>query len=205
LRLALHEIRQPLAAVMALVEAARGHRGLAADVRGYLDQIVDQIQEVSGAASSVLAPRDADHASASVPVDVDDLIDSVVHAYHLTWSGSLTRRGDRGAVTSGDRADLRRCLVNVLDNAVRAAGPAGRVTVTVRRGKVIGVDVEDDGPGFGHVPTGSGLGLAATRQVLESVGGDLSVGVPSRTGGARVILFLPVHADQGYSRPVLAG
>jgi signal transduction histidine kinase len=87
---------------------------------------------------------------------------------------------------------LRRCLVNVVDNAVRAAGPAGKVVLTVRRGpEAVRIDVEDDGPGFGHVPSVSGLGLAVTRQALEAVGGSLSVGLPSGIGGARVALVLP--------------
>ena len=60
----------------------------------------------------------------------------------------------------------------------RAAGPAGTVTVTVHRGtEVVRVLVEDDGPGFGHVPSGSGLGLPVTRRELEAMGGSLAAGV----------------------------
>jgi signal transduction histidine kinase len=210
LRMAVHEIRQPLAAVLALAEAARTTPGVPADARERLEELIDQAQEVSAAAWSVLGPR----ASAEGSVDLDLLLDSVCRAFGVTWGGDLVRRGGAGPVTGVSRTMLRRCLVNVLDNAVRAAGPGGRVVVTARRGADrVQIVVEDDGPGLGRIPRGAGLGLTATREALESVGGALSMhGAPSggsrpRTRGVRVVLSLPVSAaDPDYGdQPVRAG
>jgi signal transduction histidine kinase len=208
LRIAVHEIRQPLAAVLALAEVARTTPGVPADARDQLDQLIDQAQEVADAAWSVLEPRATAEGST---VDVDELLDSVCRAFRVTWAGKLERRGDSGLVVRGSRTPLRRCLVNVLENAVRAAGPGGRVVVTARRGgDWVRIVVEDDGPGFGRVPRGAGLGLSVTRETLESAGGALSInGAPSggshaRTGGARVVLSLPAGPG-ATDQPVRAG
>ena len=97
--------------------------------------------------------------------------------------------------------------MNVVDNAVRAAGPQGRVIVTVRPGpSSVRILVEDDGPGFGQVGGGTGLGLAITRHALEQLGGGLSILVPSGGGGGCVALSLPrVSGEEDADQPVPAG
>jgi signal transduction histidine kinase len=205
LRTVLHEIRQPVAAVLALAEAARGLPGITPDMRDYLDLVIDQVQEVSGAAWSVLGRGRAGDLPGSLPVDVDEIVDSVLAAYSLTWTGTFVRRGHRGRVwTEGCRPAVRRCLVNVVDNAVRAAGPTGQVVVTMLRGAdTVRLDVEDDGPGFGAVPGGMGIGLDVTRRELHEIGGTVSAGLPSGLGGARVAITLPVRTfDPAYLDPV---
>ena len=96
LRTALHEIRQPVAAVMALAEAARGLPGISTDMREYLDLLIEQVQEVSGAAWSVLGRGRAEDLPGSLPVDVDEILDSVLAAFSRTWTGTLVRRGHSG-------------------------------------------------------------------------------------------------------------
>jgi len=198
LREAMHEIRQPLAAVLALSEVARTSPGVPADVGRCLDRIAEQVKEVADAAWSVLGARAGNAAERSTSVDVDEVLDSVIRAFDLTWSGTLTRQGVAGGlVCAQERVMLRRCLVNVVDNATRAAGPQGRVLVTVRRsGTQIRVFVDDSGPGFGRVPRGSGTGLLLTRAALQSIGGNLTVGLASRFGGARVVLSLPAAGQE---------
>jgi signal transduction histidine kinase len=127
------------------------------------------------------------------------VLDSVVDTFSLTWTGRIERSGWLGdLVVPGDRVILRRCLVNLVENATRAAGPDGVVVVTVHcDAAAVRIVVDDDGPGFGHVPSRTGLGLEATRQALESLGGALAVGLPSATGGSRVALSLPLSDSAG--------
>jgi signal transduction histidine kinase len=197
LRTVLHEIRQPVAAVLALAEAARGLPGISTDVRDYLDLLIEQVQEVSGAAWSVLGRGRAEDLPGSLPVDVDEILDSVLAAFSKTWTGTLVRRGHSGRLwTKGCRPAIRRCLVNVVDNAVRAAGPTGEVVVTVRHdADSVRLDVEDDGPGFGGGPRGTGIGLAVTRRELVDIGGSLSPGLTSGLGGALIAISLPLRSD----------
>jgi signal transduction histidine kinase len=208
LRVAMHEIRQPLAAVFALAESARSLPGVPPEVERRLDQIIEQAQEVSGVLTSALSRTLGEPVADSGPTDVDEVVDSVVQAFRLTWSGTNTARSNRrGSWVVGGRDELRRALMNVVDNAVRAAGPRGRVLVTVRPGPAsVRILVEDDGPGFGKVDGGTGLGLVITRQALEALGGGLSILLPSREAGGCVALSLPLAAPgEDADQPVPAG
>jgi signal transduction histidine kinase len=207
-RLVLHEVRQPLAAIFALAEAARTLPELPAEAHGYLTEIIRQADEVSSAAVSVLDPEGAATPVGAGPVDADEVVDSVIRAFGLTWSGTLVRDGDRGPTPiGGDRATVRRCLVNLVDNAARAAGPAGTVVLSVQRGVTsVRILVEDDGPGFGHGPSGTGLGIEATRRSLAAIGGHLSTGVRSGVGGGSMALHLPAPAAElDFARRPLRG
>ena len=197
LLVAVHEIRQPLAAVLALAEAAATVPGGHEATRVYLDQIVEQIQEASHAASNVLLVTARSAPPDTPPVLVGEVVESVLRSVRLTWKGRLVSRGSlNGATTSGSRALIRRCVLNVVENAVRAAGRHGHVEVTeILDGDWIRIVVEDDGPGFGRVPSGTGLGLAVTRMNLRTVGGSLAIGVTSSLGGARVALCLPADVS----------
>jgi signal transduction histidine kinase len=199
LRVVLHEIRQPLAAIFALTEVARNRRDLPADVRDLLSTIIAEAQEVSAAASSAAEAHGRRPLRHIGPVDVDDVLDSVLDSFRRTWTGNLRRRGAAGGrlEVAGGRLAVRRCLVNVLDNAVRASGPDGTVTVAVQRTRDrVRILVEDDGPGFGKGPAGDGLGLSVTRQLLGQMGGELSTRLPSRMGGACVGLLFPAQAHE---------
>jgi signal transduction histidine kinase len=196
LKALLHEIRQPLSAVLALAEAARNQPDVGGTLLECLDHIIAQVQEASGAARSVLTPPGAGSGLVPERVDLDEVVDSVVAAVRLTADAAVLRRGERGGwlEVRGSRAALRRCLVDVVDNAARAAGPAGTVAISLRRGPdAVRILVEDDGPGFGRAPSGTGLGLVITGETLTGMGGELSIGLPSRMGGAAVALTLPAR------------
>lgn len=199
LREALHEIRQPLSALFALAECVRLTPHLPESARRYLDQLIEQVAEISEAAASALElPGDA----GTGVVGFDEVLDSVLESFALTWTGRLVRSGFQDGVSvAGRRAAVRRCLVNLVDNATRAAGPGGTVVVTVHRGRErVRLLVDDDGPGFGLIPSGAGLGLELSRRTLQLFGGTLAVGLRGPLGGARAVLSLPI-AQAGDARP----
>jgi signal transduction histidine kinase len=85
---------------------------------------------------------------------------------------------------------LSRAVSCVLDNAVRAAGPGGHVSVAVNgTDSEVTIQVIDDGPGLGKVPTNNSLGLSITRALVCACGGafDLRPG-PARGVIARIVL-----------------
>ncbi len=110
-----------------------------------------------------------------------------------------------------DAVQMERALVNLVLNAVDAAGCDGRVWIRRddRRGSdgMCGVVVEDDGPGvaaellhrvfdpfFTTKDTGTGLGLAIVHRIAESNGGTVSAG-HRKGGGASFVLSVPLARD----------
>jgi signal transduction histidine kinase len=101
----------------------------------------------------------------------------------LQWTAPpepLTVRGDAG--------QLQQALLNIVGNALEAAGPGGSVTIQAQRaGDECRVEVTDTGPGLsaeiaGRLfepfvtgkPEGVGLGLAVAQQILAAHQGRLA-------------------------------
>ncbi|MCO6437999.1 MAG: ATP-binding protein [Phycisphaerae bacterium] len=106
-----------------------------------------------------------------------------------------------------DPAQVERALVNLINNAIDAAGRSGRVWVRAGENKRdphrAAIVVEDNGPGispehlqrvfdpfFTTKDNGTGLGLAIVHRIAEQNGGSISA-THRPDGGARFILLLP--------------
>ncbi len=108
---------------------------------------------------------------------------------------------------------LRQALVNLLVNAVQATARAGRVTLKAALAREGGqaslhLDVVDEGigvapelrerifqPFFTTKPTGTGLGLAVVKRILEAHGGTVEL-LPTAVPGATFRLSVPVASSQ---------
>jgi signal transduction histidine kinase len=208
---AAHELRSPLAVLLAIADATDPasvtdeQLRLIADVRTEVERLQVLVDDLL-----VLARHDETPASRRVEVDLDHTIRSVT-------SGPLRSAGvtiDASAVEPvrllGDPGALERMIRNLVDNAVRHARTAVWVGLTARRGHAV-VTVDDDGPGiaeearehvferFARVDTarqratgGAGLGLAVVRAVARAHGGDAGF-VETRRGGASVDVRLPLR------------
>jgi signal transduction histidine kinase len=109
----------------------------------------------------------------------------------------------------GDATAITRLLVNLLENAVEAAGPEGKVWIRARHDTVTGaaeIEVGDDGPGISEAvrnhlfepfvttkgQEGTGLGLAIGYRIARDHGGTLAL-VDGQAGQTTFRVRLPVR------------
>jgi signal transduction histidine kinase len=197
LRETFHDMRQPVASMMALAAAALTDPDLPAAAQHRLEQIIEQAEWLSGLIRGCLTAQQREKPDETGDpgghqADIVHVAGQAIEAESLTWPGDITLAAPTGPVwCMVDPALLRRAVSNVLDNAARAAGPAGTVSVEIQRcDNDVMLAVEDNGPGFGEIPSGAGLGLSAVARNVIKYGGriECSCGV---LGGTRVSLWFP--------------
>lgn len=177
-----HDLRQPLAAIRLLAGAEGG------DVRRRLAGILDQAQWLADMVEGVIGGAVDDQLGS---VDVVDLVSRCVLRAQLTADCEIGFIGIDCAVAVAATVALSRAVSCVLDNAVRAAGPAGHVAVEVTgTAYEIIIRVIDDGPGFGHVITHNSLGLTITRALVCAFGGGFEL-KPGTAGGVVARIVMP--------------
>ncbi|GAA4032929.1 ATP-binding protein [Actimicrobium antarcticum] len=140
-------------------------------------------------------------------LDLDSLIDSAC-ADASDAGQDVQLLGPSGVVVMAQPNALRRCLTNLLDNAVKY-GRQARVSVVREQERVV-VRIRDAGPGLppdqlesvfdpffrleisrSRDTGGTGLGLTIARNIVESHGGTLVLNnLPG--GGLEAMLQLPV-------------
>lgn len=180
-----HELRSPVAALEALVEAAR----TAPDA-----ELLTKLLRLGAAAGRDIERICAD-ADLSLldrePVEIADLLGA------CRALGATTHEVPVGWLVVGDATRLRQALANVVANGLRHGT---EVVVTARQDDAnIVVEMTDDGPGipaeldvFERGVSGagsSGYGLWLARAIMEAHGGSLEV-VPV-PAGARLRFVLP--------------
>ena len=159
------------------------------------DRVVDLVTSVKGFSQ-------LDRATVATDVDVrEGLASTLAVLAHQVRARRITLREEHAPslpLVRGVAAELNQVWLNLLDNAIDAAGEGGTVTLrTQAHATEVLIDVEDDGPGIPAdivwrvfepffttkpVGEGTGLGLELTRRVVMEHGGDVHVrSEPGRT------------------------
>jgi signal transduction histidine kinase len=167
-----HDLRQPLAAIRLLAAAKGGN------VRHRMDTILDQAQWLTDMVEGVIGDAVDDRLGG---VDVVELVSRCVARAQITTDSQIGFTHTSGDIALAAPVALSRAVSCVLDNAVRAAGPGGRIAVEVlgTTHEII-IRVTDNGPGLGLVPTQNSLGLTITRALVAACRGsfELKAGTP---------------------------
>jgi two-component system, OmpR family, sensor kinase len=216
---AAHELRTPIAGVQAAAETLLHHDDqLDHDERQHLQALLVREAERAGALISDLltaARLDAGIDLDLAPVSLRTLAHTEIDRVRLLHPETAVTMSGPEVIARADAARVSSILRNVIDNAVRAAGPEGQVHLVVREHDQFAIaEIWDSGPG---VPPsqreriferlvrldhgragdagGSGLGLAIARGYARAHGGDLTCEDP-RGSGAMFRLVLPLEPRQ---------
>jgi signal transduction histidine kinase len=207
-RLALiaHELRSPVAALVAISEAVAARRGrLAADDAGRLLRLA-----VAAGRDVERIVIDARPASLRLErVDPAQLVLDVVAASSLRHQPVEADAGHDLPALRADPVRLRQALANLVDNAVAHSPPGMVVVVSATQADgLLRLAVTDRGEGipgerlelvlepgvrFADRP-GQGIGLAVARAIAEAHGGALELeSAPGR--GSVFTLVLPLASE----------
>jgi signal transduction histidine kinase len=194
-----HDLKTPLTRLRLQVETLED---AAAQAR-----IGKQLDEMESMVRGALALfRGLDDREELTPVNIDALL-ATLQAEFAQMGSTVAIEGHARGDLVGKPQALKRCLTNLLENAVKFGT---RATVRVEEdGEALVIRVEDDGPGvppeelervfepFYRVESsrnrdtgGTGLGLSIARDIAQAHGGSLRLeNLPQR--GLRAILSLP--------------
>lgn len=162
-----HDLRQYVAAGLLLSEPRTGQE--AGQTRMAL------IHQQFTAIAEMLA-AEFDRGDGTGPINLARLVTECADVVRLTHRGRITVMRSKHVLVGGEQALLRRAVGNMLDNACRAAGPSGTVTVKVGLdADEAKIEVVDDGAGFGGISSGTGHGLQVIAAAVRACKGRLEI------------------------------
>jgi two-component system nitrogen regulation sensor histidine kinase NtrY len=192
-----HEIKNPLTPIQLCAERLRRHFAGAPDAtRALVDEctttIVGEVESLKGLVDEfsqfarMPAPR-------AVPTDLHALLDDTLSLYRGLFTDVRLQWVLAPDVPkiSVDPEQLRRVVINLVDNAIEATDRAGTIELSTHHdpaSRIVRIVVADDGPGipaaerdklflpyYSTKHRGSGLGLAIVRRIVAEHGGSIEV------------------------------
>src|SRR5690606_16535389 len=197
-----HETKNPLNLVRGLAQDILASASLTPEAHKNATRIVDEVDRTVGQINAFLEvsrPKEPRLES----VDLRPLLEEAASLVHSEAAGKeVAIEVDPEEVRAlADSDQLRRAVLNLLINALRACDAGCRVRMGAeRKGRLVSLYVSDDGygiasedlarvkePYFSRFEGGTGLGLAITDRIARAHGASLTVeSEPGR--GTRVTL-----------------
>ena len=207
-----HEIKNPLTPIQLSAERLRRHYSDAPeDERAFVDEctgtIVGEVESLKGLVDEfsqfarMPTPR-------TVPTDLHDLVDSALALYDGIFTDVTFARAFGADVPTLriDPEQVRRVIINVVDNAIEAMDRRGRIVLETQHdpsNHLVRLVIADNGPGipasereklflpyYSTKRRGSGLGLAIVRRIIAEHGGTIDASDNEPTG-TRFTIELP--------------
>jgi signal transduction histidine kinase len=210
-----HDLRTPLAALRAAVEAMLD--GVAPDPPRYLRAMARDVDALSSLVDDLFLLARIESGRLDLVrarVDLRELVDEAVEAINPAAAArgvSIHLRCDQVVRVDANARALGRVIRNLLDNAVRHAPRDSTIEVVVDGAGTPMVRVRDQGPGFdsdfareaferftrsepsrNRDSGGAGLGLAIARGLVEAHGGRIWIEPPP---GGTVAFELPAASQ----------
>ncbi|MES1925866.1 sensor histidine kinase KdpD [Salinisphaera sp. T31B1] len=210
-----HDLRTPLASILGSAALVRDrHDELSAlDRQELLDGVVEQTGRLDRFVQNLLDMTRLGYGALRPEIRVCDIREEVEAAHA---SLGVARRPINYALATDARALradpllFRRVLANLIENAIKYAGPDCEITVTSRAcGAQLMLRVIDNGPGVAAVERdrifdlfyrvrnadqdarGSGLGLSICKELVELMNGSIRAVAPSDQRGTVIEMMWP--------------
>jgi signal transduction histidine kinase len=211
-----HDLRTPLAALQAAVEALRD--GVAPDPDRYLRSMQHDVAALHALVEDLFLLSKIESGTLEIAptrVDLTEVADETIEVLRPVAAkrhiGLRLEAAHRTIVSGGPEA-LSRVLRNLVDNAIRYAPDGTEVLVSVTNGATARVAVLDQGPGFpaefleeafesfhrsdparARDTGGAGLGLAIAQGFVTAMGGTIWA---EPGPGGRVTFELPMVSSR---------
>ena len=207
-----HEIKNPLTPIQLSAERLQRHFAGAPEATRALvaecaSTIVTEVEALKGLVDefSQFARMPAPRAA---PTDLHGLLDDALSLYRGLFRDVEIRTHFASTLpkVSADSEQIRRVIINIVDNAIEAVERRGEIDIETQHdagNSLVRIVVADNGPGipaaerdklflpyYSTKQRGSGLGLAIVRRIVAEHGGsiDVSENVPR---GTRFAIELP--------------
>ena len=206
-----HELRTPLTSVLANLELLEEE--LEGEQRDTAASALRSSRRMRRLVADLLllARADAGRQTPHQPVDLAEVVtDAAAELEPVAGDHEISIAAAPGSNVDGQRDELHRLVLNLMENALRHTDPGTAVEASVERrnGEVV-LAVEDDGPGIppemrekvferffrgaGDRSGSSGLGLSIVRAVAESHRGSVRLEEPLDGRGARFVVRIPAR------------
>jgi signal transduction histidine kinase len=194
-----HDLKTPLTRLRLHVETTLDDPAIQARFSDQLDEMESLVR------GSLALFRGLDDDETQAPIDINSLVEIIKNEFR-EMGADVTVEGQAAAPIMGKPQALKRCLTNLVANAVKFGV---RAKIIVEDGSALLIRIRDEGPGippeelervfepFYRVESsrnrdtgGTGLGLSIARDVAQAHGGSL-IARNLATGGLEALLVLP--------------
>lgn len=194
-----HDLRTPLTRMRLQIELM----GATPDT----DELLSDVSEMEEMLNAYLAFARSEEAEITAPVDLQEFLSEIV-AVARRQNPNIELSVPEGVKVIMRRKAMRRCLTNLLGNAIRY-GTRAEIKASVAD-QIATIAIDDDGPGIdaarreemfrpftrieesrNPATGGIGLGLTIARDIARFHGGDVVL-EDSSLGGLRARVWIPV-------------
>jgi signal transduction histidine kinase len=194
-----HELKTPVTSISGLLQAVRDDIVTGDEAKDFIKMAYDETTKMKTMVGDLLSFNSFAVDAVRVNVDVfevNEMVEDIIRTWSVTHSRidlNIQLLPTKANVTV-DRVRVQQILVNLLTNAEQAMDGSGTIRVSLHFiGKKVAVEVKDFGCGIPaeeqpliferfyrgsqkkYKVRGLGLGLALSKMMAQSIGGDLSL------------------------------
>ena len=208
-----HEIKNPLTPIQissqrilrSLDQPPEKFRSIVEDSLGIISQELDSIKNLAEEFANFARLPEIKFTQADINLILEKLVD-VYNSIYQNVQFKVKLDAGLPALVKLDVEQIKRVLVNILDNALQAIDKEGEIEISTSyssESKFITIEIADNGPGisdedkqkvflpyFSKKSQGTGLGLAIAHNIIEEHNGLISI-IDNQPRGARFIIELP--------------